>query len=424
MMSFIFKGLWRDKSRSRLPIIVVSLGVMLTVLMHAYIQGFMGDAIEINARFNHGHMKVMTAAYAENAHQMPIDLALTGSDEIMSFLEREYPGLTWSERITFGGLVDIPDAQGETQSQGPVMGMGMRLLGERKDEVVKHGLASSIARGAMPQRAGEVLISDAFALRLGLEPGDTMTLLGSTMYGSMSFHNFILSGTLVFGVEALDRGSMIADLEDVRAALDMENASSEILGFFHTGFYDDDQARKLSAGFVPPPGSGDGEFSPVMHALSQQGHMGQYVNMSKVWSGYVSLIFIMAMSLVLWNAGLLGGLRRYGEVGVRLAIGETKLHVYKTMIYESILIGLAGSVMGTILGLFFAWLIQTYGIDISGMMQGASLMMPGEIRARITPVDFYLGFIPGVLSTVLGTLLSGIGIFKRQTSSLFKELEA
>ncbi len=130
------------------------------------------------------------------------------------------------------------------------------------------------------------------------------------------------------------------------------------------------------------------------------------------------------MSLVLWNAGLLGGLRRYGEVGVRLAIGETKLHVYKTMIYESILIGLAGSVMGTILGLFFAWLIQTYGIDISGMMQGASLMMPGEIRARITPVDFYLGFIPGVLSTVLGTLLSGIGIFKRQTSSLFKELEA
>jgi putative ABC transport system permease protein len=94
------------------------------------------------------------------------------------------------------------------------------------------------------------------------------------------------------------------------------------------------------------------------------------------------------------------------------------------MIYESILIGLAGSVMGTILGLFFAWLIQTYGIDISGMMQGASLMMPGEIRARITPVDFYLGFIPGVLSTVLGTLLSGIGIFKRQTSSLFKELEA
>jgi putative ABC transport system permease protein len=294
MIAFIFKGLWRDKSRSRLPIMVVSLGVMLTVLMHAYIQGFMGDAIEINARFNHGHMKVMTAAYAENAHQMPIDLALTGSDEIMSFLEREYPGLTWSERITFGGLVDIPDAQGETQSQGPVMGMGMRLLGERKDEVVKHGLASSIARGAMPQKAGEVLISDAFALRLGLEPGDTMTLLGSTMYGSMSFHNFILSGTLVFGVEALDRGSMIADLEDVRAALDMENASSEILGFFHTGFYDDDQARKLSAGFVPPPGSGDGEFSPVMHALSQQGHMGQYVNMSKVWSGYVSLIFIMA----------------------------------------------------------------------------------------------------------------------------------
>jgi len=51
-------------------------------------------------------------------------------------------------------------------------------------------------------------------------------------------------------------------------------------------------------------------------------------------------------------------------------------------------------------------------------------MMPNRIRARITPPDFYIGFIPGLISTVLGTALSGIGIYRRQTSMLFKELEA
>jgi len=51
-------------------------------------------------------------------------------------------------------------------------------------------------------------------------------------------------------------------------------------------------------------------------------------------------------------------------------------------------------------------------------------MMPTVIRARISPVDFYLGFIPGLFSTVIGTMLSGIGIYKRQTARLFKELEA
>ena len=35
----------------------------------------------------------------------------------------------------------------------------------------------------------------------------------------------------------------------------------------------------------------------------------------------------------------------------------------------------------------------------------------------------YLGFIPGVLATVLGTMLAGLAIYKREMSQLFKELE-
>ncbi len=45
-----------------------------------------------------------------------------------------------------------------------------------------------------------------------------------------------------------------------------------------------------------------------------------------------AFIFIGAMSIVLWNAGLLGGLRRYGEFGIRLAMGETKPKIYKSLI--------------------------------------------------------------------------------------------
>ena len=96
MIKFLLKGLIRDKSRSRLPIIVVSIGVMLTVFMHAYINGFMGDTIELNARFTHGHLKVMTRAYAENESQLPNDLALTGTDNLETELKDLYPDITGS----------------------------------------------------------------------------------------------------------------------------------------------------------------------------------------------------------------------------------------------------------------------------------------------------------------------------------------
>ncbi|MFO8066746.1 MAG: FtsX-like permease family protein [Bacteroidales bacterium] len=424
MIKFLLKGLVRDKSRSRIPIIVVAIGVMLTVLMHAYINGFMGDAIEMNAKFSHGHVKVMTKAYAENIEQSPNDLAIIEVEDLMNELENRFPDMEFEERILFGGLVDVPDSTGETKAQGPAMGIAVDLLSGNSDAIDRLNIESSLSRGNMPEKSGEIVISEEFSQKLSIDPGDKVTLISSTMNGSITMYNFIVAGTVSFGNEIMDKGSIIVDIEDARLALDMFDAASEILGFFKSGFYDDEHAKKAAKEFNKLYENNDSEFAPLMKSLSQQGTMGQYVELSETWAMYISLVFVFAMSLVLWNAGLLGGLRRYGEVGVRLAMGETKNHVYSTMIYESIMIGIAGSVVGTAFGLFFAWLIQTYGIDISGMMEGASIMMPSEIRARITPPDFYLGFIPGVISTVIGTMLAGIGIFKRQTARLFKELEA
>ncbi len=259
---------------------------------------------------------------------------------------------------------------------------------------------------------------------MDVNPGDTITFIGSAMDGSMAFYNFVISGTISVGFDALDRGSLFADIEDVRTALYMDNAAGEIVGFFKDGYYDNDLAREDAQKFNAEEKDDKGEFVPLMQSLGEQGEMSTYVTMLKYWSLYVAMIFVLAMSLVLWNAGLLGGLRRYGEIGVRLAMGEEKGHVYRTMIYESVMIGIAGSVLGTAFGLFFSFLIQKYGIDIGGMMKGSSAMLPTVLRARITPIDFYLGFIPGLISTVIGTMLSGIGIYRRQTASLFKELEA
>ncbi len=89
------------------------------------------------------------------------------------------------------------------------------------------------------------------------------------------------------------------------------------------------------------------------------------------------------------------------------------------------MIGFAGTIIGTAIGLGLSWLMQTYGLDISEFTKNATtgIMMPNVVRARITPPDFYIGFIPGLLSTVAGTMLAGIGIYKRQTARLFKELE-
>lgn len=423
MMRFLLKGLMRDRSRSLFPVLIVSLGVMLTVFLQTWLQGAMGDIVRSNASFSTGHVKIMSKAYAENKSQIPNDLALLGVEELLATLRTRHHDMVWVERIRFGGLLDIPDEQGETRAQGPATGLAVDLLSPQSPEIATLNIRKSIVRGRLPAKSGEILIGDEFARKLKASPGDAVTLLSSTMHGSMSMQNFTIAGTVRFGVNAMDRGALLVDISDIRRALDMDDAAGELLGYFRDGLYHDAAALQIAQAFNEQFADPDSDYAPVMRALRDQDGLGEYLDMGNYFSFIASVIFVVAMSIVLWNVGLIGGLRRYGEMGLRLAIGEDKRHVYGSIIIEALIIGIVGSVIGTAIGLGLAWYLQVHGLDIGSMVKSSSMMMSNIMRAEITGVTYYIGFIPGMFSTVLGAALSGIGIYKRQTAQLFKELE-
>lgn len=423
MIKFLFKGIIRDSSRSVLPIIIISLGVALTVLLSGYITGMMGDTIDQNARFETGHVKVMTKVYAENKDQVPIDLALLGVDSLVKSLQNEFPDMEWVKRIRFGGLIDVPDEQGETKGQGPASGLAIELLSTKNNEVERLNLKSSLVTGSLPTQRSEAIIGHEFAEKLRISIGDSVTYFGTSMNGSMTFANFVVTGTIRFGIASMDKGAIIVDVRDAQQMLDMEDGAGEILGFLNTGVYDDEKAEKVKNAFNSKHTGNKDEFAPVMLKLRNQNNLDGLLTYVDLASGLFVAIFVFAMSLVLWNTGLIAGLRRYNEFGIRLALGESKGGIYRTLVYEAILIGIIGSFVGTAIGLGLTYYLQVVGIDVSGYMDQANIMMPSTLRAKVTPSLFYIGFIPGLFAMVFGNMLAGIGIYRRETATLFKELE-
>lgn len=424
MIKFLLKGILGDKNRSVLPIIIITIGVALTILLSGYMRGVMGDMIDQNARFDTGHLKIMSRAYAENIAQLPNDLALLGVDELKGELKQDFPDIKWVDRIKFGGLIDVPGSEeGVSKGQGPAAGMAMDIFNPESGEDARMNLTSSIVRGTLPSKAREALIGNDFAEKLNIEIGDEVTYMGTTMNGSMTFENFVVSGTIKFGMPAMDKGAMVIDISDARRVLDMEDAVGEMLGYLPGGVYDDELAAPIVKRFNETYANDPDEYAPEMLALRDQNGLASYLDMVDYFAALFVGIFVFAMSMVLWNTGLLGGLRRYQEFGIRLALGEPKGHIYRTLIYEAVLIGVIGSIVGTSVGLFGVYLLQKYGIDIGDLMKDSSMMMPTVLRGKMTPDLFYIGFIPGLFAMVLGNMLSGIGIYKRSTASLFKELE-
>jgi putative ABC transport system permease protein len=423
MIKFIIKGILRDKSKSLIPIAVISVGVMVTVMMSGFLNGIFSDVINQNAKLDTGHVKIMTKPYSENKEQLPNDLALLEINELIDSLNYNYPDLIWTPRIKFGGIMDVPDALGNTKSQGPGMGLAMSLQNKESGELQRLQLNKSLKKGRLPERSGEVVLSDDYAAKLNISPGEKITFFGTTMEGSMVFQSFEMTGTVKFGSPLMDKGTFIVDIIDAQNMLDMENGTGELLGYFKDNKYDDQKALLVSENFNTKFQESEDEYAPVMVTLKDQNGLRESLDMGDAFSGIFIFIFILAMSLVLWNTGLIGGLRRYNEFGIRLALGESKNNVFKLLLIEASVIGSIGSTIGTILGLIFCYYLQEVGIDISDDTANSTIIMPSVMRAYITPNLFFIGFIPGLFSMLFGTALAGRGIYKRETARLFKELE-
>jgi len=421
MIRFLLKGLLRDHHRSFFPLLIITVGVALCVLMQAWMDGRMQSMIERQAHLRAGHVKVVTQKAWEEQQIQSADLALTEILPMVADLQKQYPQISFRPRILFAGLLDVPDERGETRSQGPVFGYGIDLL-KGKDEIKSFRLEEALVEGRLPKQRGEFLASQAISKKLKLSLGQKASLITSDLNGSMVVANFKLVGLVNFGIQALDRGAVIADLEDLRTALDLEEGATELIGIFKDQIYHKLDAKLIQQTFNQ--GQEKGDFHPKMLTLHDQDDMGVMLDMADQMLGWIVGIFIFILAIVLWNAGLMSGIRRYREMGLRIAMGEEKNQIYLSLIVESFFLGLLGTILGVALGLIPSYLLQIYGWDLSGLLQGVQgIMMENVVRARVTINALWAGLIPGLAAPFIGTLISGLSIYGRDSSRLLNQLE-
>ena len=483
MIRFLAKGLVRDRSRSLFPLLAIIITVTLVIFGIGFMEGAMNNFLQSTAVISSGHVKVVTKAYKKESNQLPNDLALFDTENIIQTLSDMYPDYFWTPRITFGGLLDVPDENGETKEQAPVFALGIDFFSEKSRQVEIWELEKCLISGRLPKDRDDALVSTKLAKQLGIGSGSSITLIGSTMDNAFTTYNFNVVGTFNLYKGQTDRQMMLVDISGARQALDMEDAASEILGYHNSLYYHDEEAVTIRKHFnitysdsiaqilrneeskdilsymngwneintiekskLPQQRSNAlfdnqmydnseewGELSvedpsiytPTMVALRDDSQLATMVDFSTVALGVMAGIFLVIVMIVLWNMGLMNGLRRYGEIGLRLAIGESKGQVYRSMINEAVLIGFVGTLIGTIFGISLTYYVQEFGIDYSEAINQLSttMVMPNVFYAKVTPELYYIGFIPGVLATVLGTMLAGLAIYKREMSQLFKELE-
>ena len=432
MIAFLFRGILRDKSRFLFPFSIVAIGVTLVITLVGFMEGVFMGMIDMTANLDAGHLRLVNKPFYDEEHLRPLDRSLAAQSETLNWLKKNSPEKTrWSPRIRWGALLDVPDKNGDTVSQTPIVGMALDLKDKKSLELKRLRLEESLIDGKIPERDKEMLMGDQLAKTLNIELNQAVTLLGQSFDGGLVMDNYRVVGLVKFGVSAMDKKMVLIDLADAQDSFYMEDMITDWLGFlpaqYSLGDYEaikKNMKQPLSKLIEMPPKSWAEDDQAILLTIRDQQNIGAIADKFNIIKGFVVGIFTFLMMLVLWNAGILNGIHRYGEMGLRLAFGESHWRVIFNTGIEGLFVGVLGTLAGCIFGGVFAWFLQEVGINMGDSFAQSGLMINDVVRARLTTGAFIQGVIPGVFASVAGNLIASIAIFKRTESNLFRELEA
>ena len=431
MIRLLIRGMLQDRTRSLFPFTVVAVGVALVIVLVGFLDGVIMGMVDSTAYLDTGHLRVVNKPFYDEEHLNPMDRALGAQKITGNWLkENSDPKIEWSPRIRWRAIMDVPDEKGETRSQTPVMGMALDMLSVDSTELKRLGLLESLSHGRLPDKPGEVLVGYQLAQTLELGLNQPVTLIGRTFDGGLATDNYIVVGFVRFGIFAMDKKMLIIDLVDAQETFYLKNMVTDWLGYLptHVSFFDYDKYRSRIESSLKEltnnhPSGWAKDDVPIVVSIQDQRNIRSHTEMFRVVRKYIIGVFLFLMVVVLWNAGILNGIHRYGEMGVRLAMGETHSRLIISLVGEALAVGIVGTAAGCILGGACTYALQEVGLNMGDAFAKSGLMLSDVVRARLSIGGFVCGIVPGVTASVLGALISALSIYKRSEANLFRELE-
>ena len=133
----------------------------------------------------------------------------------------------------------------------------------------------------------------------------------------------------------------------------------------------------------------------------------RYINSASIVYSLLYVIILVVASSAIANTMLMVVFERTKEIGMMKAMGLSNLPIISLFTVESAIIGVIGSLGGTLIGAALSYWLKYQGINVAMMSSSTSADMPFGPIIYLSPTPLILigGFLFGVLATVIVALL-------------------
>ena len=346
-----WRDLGRNRRRSFFSLLAVGLGLALLIVLNGYIEGVVEDALQISIELETSHLQLRAASYEDEKVSLQWKDLLENPEALAAEAAAIDEVATAAPVLWASGVLNTRDDS-----------VGLQMYGIDTTSALYAPFQEAMAEGEFltPDDRSGILIGKRLADSLDIKTGENVNLVVVNADGEADESTFAVRGLFSTGIFKYDDGAILMPLSKAQAFTGADGRASAIVMLLH----DQDDAAIVAAKFQ----------NPELSALTWEDLNSIFLQtMDTAMSFYIImyLIVILIVAVIIANTLLMSVYERFREMGIMAALGMKGRQIMLLFLFEATLLGLAGIVVGVILGSLGVYYLATTGLDIGDIGSAA-----------------------------------------------------
>ncbi len=386
-----WRNLLRNKRRSLILIVSITVGVFALVLARAFARGLMEQLLSNQIGTDVGYIQIHKAGYKVDPS---IDNSIDSSNGIRNILKADSTTINYSERLRTYGLVS-----------SAYNSAGVSIVGISPDEEKKvTTIYQNIVHGEyLNAESDQIVISTAIAEKLKAGIGDKVVIMASQLDGSIGSEGCRICGIYETANSGFDQSHIYVPIQTLREMLNVDDMVSEfVINPVHR-----EQMPAVLDGLrrdIPAISSSSDKFETMTYEEMLPlfvMQLGFYDQIFYVVYGIVAIALIFGIIDVM----LMAVLERTHEFGVAMAVGMANRKIFRMILVEALYLGVLGTAVGLVIAYFTCVDFSRNGWDLSVFSESLRSFGSGsKIYPAVEPQDFIRAILIIPLVTVIGAV--------------------
>jgi putative ABC transport system permease protein len=399
-----WRNLWRQKRRSLVVILSVTVGVVLMLLQIGIMNGMITQMLDNNISTKLGHITISKKGFFDD---MKLESNFYPDPLVLDKIGKKKNVVAVAPRIKAFAMIRTSEA-----SRGVIV-MGIYPDMEKKiSKINEYTLKDEGSRYLDDPASNDILISKSLAEKLDVYVGDKIVLLVQDEDNEMSGVGLTIKGLFQTPVRDYDNGVVYMGIKRLQEITGLKDNVSEVMVI---------TTNKDNVDSVKP-GLLDIIDNKKLEILTWK-EMAPFLlsAIAMIDKQMIIFYFIVFITIIfsIANTLVMSIMERFHELGVMKSIGTRPSQIFFIIMFEALNLGAVGLGAGVLISITAVNVLAIKGIDFSLFMEAMRQWGAGSI---IYPLLFVRDIIISIVVVELTTLVAAI--YPAVKAARIKPLEA